>query len=174
LIRRATLDDVDTIARHRAAMFNDIQALPQELFARIEEASRTYFREAVPRGEYLGWLASAASDPQHVVAGAGVLPRRVPPFPRRAGDLVYPADGRQALVLNVYTLPAFRRRGLARLLMYEVMEWARATDVESVVLHAAPDGRALYEALGFSSTSEMRYSGDVSTWTRPVTNQRSA
>ena len=57
---------------------------------------------------------------------------------------------------------------MARSLMFEVLAWARATDLESLVLHAAPDGRPLYEALGFAATNEMRFMGDLASWTRPV------
>ena len=31
----------------------------------------------------------------------------------------------------------------------------------SVVLHASPDGRALYRSLGFVATNEMRYSHPI-------------
>ena len=34
-------------------------------------------------------------------------------------------------------------------------------DLMSIVLHASPDGRALYRSLGFVATNEMRY-------TRPI------
>jgi GNAT superfamily N-acetyltransferase len=58
--------------------------------------------------------------------------------------------------------------GLARALMYEILAWARATGLESLVLHTSPDGRALYEALGFAATNEMRFMGNLVTWQRPV------
>jgi hypothetical protein len=45
--------------------------------------------------------------------------------------------------------------------MREVLEWARAERIESLVLHAAPDGRPLYEQLGFVATNEMRYTGPL-------------
>jgi len=117
-----------------------------------------YLREAVPRGEYVGWLASLASHSGDTVAGAGVQIRRVLPFPRRRPDgRVDVAHGRQGIVLNVYTEPAFRRQGLARRLMQEVLARARETQLDSLVLHAAPDGRPLYEQMGFAPTNEMRF-----------------
>ena len=64
--------------------------------------------------------------------------------------------GRQGIGLNVYTEPRWRRRGVARSLMTAVLSWARAERLESLVLHAAPDGRARYEELGFVATNEMR------------------
>jgi GNAT superfamily N-acetyltransferase len=63
------------------------------------------------------------------------------------------------LVLNVYVEPHWRRRGLARRLMQEILEWAPTAGVARLVLHASREGRPLYEALGFTATNEMRYGG---------------
>lgn len=161
LIRRATLDDAETITHQRAAMFLAMGSASPEAVGPLALATVAYLREATPRGEYLGWLASLASHPGDIVAGAGVQIRRVLPFPQRRPDgRVDVAQGRQGIVLNVYTEPAFRRRGLARRLMQEILAWVRETQLDSLVLHAAPDGRALYEQMGFAPTNEMRLMGD--------------
>jgi GNAT superfamily N-acetyltransferase len=64
------------------------------------------------------------------------------------------------LVVNVYTEPEYRRQGIARALMLALMEWARTTAADRVVLHASSDGRALYESLGFVATNEMLWRTD--------------
>jgi len=162
MIRQATLADVGLIAHHRAAMFLDMGSAVPAVVERLTSDTEAYLRQAIPSGEYLGWLASLASGPADPVAGAGVQLRRVLPFPRRWPDgRVDVAHGLQGIVLNVYTEPAFRRRGLARRLMQKVLAWAREARIESLVLHAAPDGRAIYEQLGFSATNEMRFMGDL-------------
>ena len=56
---------------------------------------------------------------------------------------------RLAFVYNVYTEPAHRRRGLARAIMDAIHTWCREAGVTSVALNASPDGRPLYEALGY-------------------------
>lgn len=150
-------------------MFHDMGSITSGLIDRLIEMTCAYLEEAIAQGEYFGWVASPTRELDRVVAGAGVQVRRVLPFPqpRRDGreDVAY---GRQAIVLNVYTEPAFRRQGLARAMMHEVLAWARATDLESLVLHAAPDGRKLYEALGFAGTNEMRFMADLAEWQRPI------
>jgi GNAT superfamily N-acetyltransferase len=133
------------------------------------EMTAAYLQEAVALGEYFGWVASPSRELDRIVAGSGVQVRRVLPFPWTIpdgrADIAY---GRQANVLNVYTEPAFRRQGVAGALMHVVLAWAQTTHRESLVLHAAPDGRALYEALGFVATNEMRVMGDLTTWERPI------
>lgn len=123
----------------------------------LHEMSEAWLRPAIERGEYRGWLATVGD---RVVAGAGVQIRRVLPFPDAKSDgSVGVAEGREAIAVNVYTEPEFRRRGLARALMEAVIAWSRDAGIESLVLHAAPDGKPLYEQLGFVQTNEMRYRG---------------
>ena len=166
-IRRATsaAGDVDAIARHRAGMFRDMGSVSAAAIPTLIAFSRERLSEALTSGEYVGWVASPVDDKTTIVAGAGVLIRRGLPFPQGRDKI---ALGRQALVMNVFTEPEHRRRGAARLLMLQVMAWARDAGIESLVLHAAPEGRQLYESLGFVATNEMRYDGDIATWTRPV------
>jgi GNAT superfamily N-acetyltransferase len=161
VIRPATLDDSVVIARQRVAMFRDMGRIPVELVPALEEATLLYLREAVPIGEYFAWLASPHEDRSTIVAGAGVQVRRVLPFPPMESPVTRIARGRQAIVLNVYTEPAWRRRGIAKLLMDHVIAWARSGQLDGLVLHASDDGRALYEKLGFVQTNEMRYLGEL-------------
>ena len=59
-------------------------------------------------------------------------------------------------ILNVYTRPESRRKGLARKLMDAALAWCLLNQVRAVILHASDDDRRLYESLGFESTNEMR------------------
>jgi hypothetical protein len=98
-------------------MFSDMGTLPLTLYDSLVTATIAYLEQAIPAGEYLGWLASAANAQDAIVAGAGVLLRWVPPHPPLATAQSTVALGRQGVVLNVFTERAWRRRGLARLLM---------------------------------------------------------
>ena len=63
------------------------------------------------------------------------------------------------MIVNVFTEPEWRRRGLAKLLMNTIIAWSRDQNLDSLVLHASDDGRALYEKLGFVPTTEMSLGG---------------
>jgi GNAT superfamily N-acetyltransferase len=159
-IRLATSADLDVISEHRARMFSDMDELPEEMFETFRAQSRAALHRMFERGQYIGWLASPHDEPDKIVAGAGVLLREIPPLPQSNADgKINIVSGRQAAILNVYTDPEWRRRGLAALLMKEVISWARQTGIESLVLHASDDGRPLYEKLGFIATTEMRFKG---------------
>jgi len=155
IVRLATDGDAPVVARHRVAMFRDMGTLPAEQGPPLERAAEAYFRRAIPAGSYVGWLATPEGKPAEVVAGAGIQIREA--IPRLRLDRTAVDPGPQGLIVNVYTEPAWRRRGLAERLMREVLRWTRERGIHNVVLHASVDGRPLYEKLGFRQTNEMRY-----------------
>jgi len=157
VIRRGSLADVDALARHRAEMFRDMGALSDEAYAPLVEATRAWYGRAIPAGEYVAWVAHPEGRPGEIVAGAGMQLRDLIPRPSRDGG--YLVQGRQGLIVNVFTERPWRRRGIAEALMRELLAWARENGVESLVLHASDEGRPLYERLGFVSTNEMGYRG---------------
>ena len=80
--------------------------------------------------------------------------RPILPRPRPGVDDV--ELGPEAIVLNVYVEPPWRRRGVAGALMRALLGALAARGVRRVVLHASAEGRRLYERLGFLPTNEMR------------------
>jgi len=157
-VRRAGVRDSAVIARHRAEMFTDMGELPPRLYGELVAATMRYLEEAIPAEDYVAWLAAPRENPLEIVAGAGLQRRRILPRAARAGETRI-LKGRQGIVLNVFTERAWRRRGLAELLMREVLSWAGEAGLDDLVLHASADGRRLYERLGFAATNEMRYKG---------------
>lgn len=143
--RRATPADAELIARHRRRMFVDM-GHPDD--GAMEEAIRAFVpwvRHSLESGYYTGFLASQGEE---VVAGAGLMLLEWPPR----------TDSLQALrgyVLNVYTEPEHRGRGLARVLVGQALEHCRERGVRTVALHASEAGRRIYEGLGFSASNEM-------------------
>jgi GNAT superfamily N-acetyltransferase len=138
LIRPATLDDLETLVHHRVAMFTDMGVtIDGDALGR---AFRAWLREAMAPGDYRAWLCEAGG---HVVAGGGISLLRWPPGPRSVvGD-------RLAFVYNVYTEPAYRKRGLARSLMETIHAWCASHGIPAMALNAAGDARRLYESLGY-------------------------
>ena len=153
-IRRCTLDDAATIARHRVEMFRDMGDVPTEELARdLLGKSTSALSVLLADGSYVGWFAIDAGG--SVIAGAGVHIK--PQLPRISHDHARIEDSPVPLAVNVYTEPQWRGQGIARALMREVMGWASEQGTDRVVLHASDAGRPLYESLGFHSTNEMRW-----------------
>lgn len=156
-IRLATTSDAAIIGWHRARMWQDMGDVPSDLFESLRAKAGAYLAGALASGDYIGWLATPADAPETVIAGAGIYLRKAMPHPlKRGGTTVGIAEGRLGTVLNVYTEPEWRQRGVASLLMQRVIRWSRDEGLDGLTLHAANAGRALYEKLGFVGTNEMR------------------
>jgi GNAT superfamily N-acetyltransferase len=161
LIRRAGPEDAPVIAWHRARMFQEMGEISVATFDDFVVASRAWTERALASGEYLGWFAIPKTQSNVVAAGAGLQLRQVPPHPCRPAKEGGFAKGRHAIVLNVFTEPEWRKRGVAMLLMDEIIRWARAEKLDRLVLHASSQARSLYERMGFIATNEMRFGSEL-------------
>lgn len=154
-IRQATVADAAVIAGHRVAMFRDMGQVPSDALAsNLLSESTSALVELLRAGSYVGWLAIDGSG--RVIAGAGAHLK--PQLPRISADATRVVAATDPLVVNVYTEPDWRRRGVARALMNTLMGWVLARGFDRVLLHASDDGRPLYLSLGFVPTNEMRWS----------------
>jgi GNAT superfamily N-acetyltransferase len=154
-IRPATASDAAAIASHRVRMFSDMGQMPTAALAAGLLAQSTVAIAACLRdGSYLGWLAVDGAD--RVIAGVGVHIK--PQLPRISHDGARVVTAPVPLIVNVYTEPTWRGRGIARALMQALMDWAGTAGCDRVLLHASDAGRPLYQSLGFAPTNEMRWS----------------
>ncbi len=161
-IRLATASDADVIAWHRAQMFQDMGEVPPDLFDALRAKSRAHLEVALTNRDYVGWLATVATSPATIVGGAGVALHNVLPHPLVSQDgETQIAEGRHGIILNVFTEPEWRRRGVAARLLERILDWARAEHLDRLVLHASKEGRTLYKHFGFVATNEMRFAGDL-------------
>lgn len=157
-VRLATIADAATIASHRARMFRDMGQLTEEAFQLLCAKSREQIERDIRAGDYFSWLATLPDAPDEAVAGAGIQLRRVPPHPTVNPAEI--ADGRHGVIVNVFTEPEWRRRGLAAFLLRQIIGWARVQKLDRLLLHASKEGRSLYERLGFVATNEMKFVGE--------------
>jgi GNAT superfamily N-acetyltransferase len=137
-VRPATFDDADALVRHRIGMFTDM-GVPLDA-ASLAREFRGWLAAMMPAGTYRAWVVE--DEQRTVVAGGGISILPWPPGPRYMGTQL-------AFVYNVYTEPAHRRRGVARLIMDAIHAWCRGNGIASMALNASADGQPLYEALGY-------------------------
>jgi len=129
--RDVLVADAAIVAHHR---FEGSSEHPLE-----RAAYETWVSSHIQSGAYLGRVAEIDG---RVVAGAGLVLLDWGPTRGNVGGLC----GR---VVAVFTEPAWRRRGLARGLVKQVIDRAAERGVRDFRLAASADGAALYRALGF-------------------------
>lgn len=132
-LRAATIDDIEPGLGAR------VPAYP----ARFGRWFSTELRE----GRLWGWIAE---DPRGTAIGSGLVWLQ-PRFP----GAHFPHQ-RLPYILQVYTDPAWRGRGIASSIVERIVTSARARGYPRILLHSSPAGRSLYERLGFQPTTEMR------------------
>jgi len=152
-IRRATAQDANIISWHRARMFQDMGDVSGDAFEILRAKARTRLEEWIDNGNYIGWVATPADEQQMIVAGAGVQLQRILPRPVDVSTI---GEGRQGTIVNVFTEPQWRQRGIAGLLIKEIIIWSKNEQIDRLVLHASDKGRSIYERLGFVASNEMR------------------
>jgi len=145
--RDARADDIEAILGQRRSMFIDMGYPADSFLDETLSASREFFSSWMADGRYRAWLVETAGG--EIVGGGGVLVTAHLPSPRDPNPL-------RPLIVNVYTAPAHRRRGIARRLLEIMLAWCRSRGFGSVTLYASTDGRPLYESAGFVPTNEMR------------------
>lgn len=146
-IRRAATADLEILVAHRRAMFKDMGYNDDAALDLMSAKFKVWLLEHMNAADYHAWLVSAADG--SIAAGAGLWLMDWPPH-------MLGKAARRGNILNVYTAERFRRRGLARELMEAVLQWCRENGVDTVILHASPAGKSLYESIGFAATNEMR------------------
>lgn len=67
------------------------------------------------------------------------------------------ASGRVGYLMNMYTRPAYRRRGICKQLLNLLTEDARLLGITAFELHATPDGEFVFKQEGFKLHGEPTY-----------------
>jgi GNAT superfamily N-acetyltransferase len=143
-IRKTTVEDIPIIVHHRKRMFIDMGLDERTVIETLAQPFAAWVPERLENGQYQGWFA--IGEDGQVIAGAGLLIYEWLPSPATP----------RGYILNVYTEPVYRQQGIARRLIEEILKYCRAQGLTQVLLHASAQGRAIYEALGFEQSNEMR------------------
>lgn len=142
-IRPAAATDIAVLVAHREAMF---RAMGTECdYAKMAIHYGAWLDEAMSSGTYWGCVATPADG--EIVASGGVIVVPWSPGP-------WQMDPRNAWIVNVYTHPAHRARGLARRLMNAMHDWCRAHGIERAALNATSAGQPIYESMGYTLAHE--------------------
>ena len=145
--RRAVPADAPLLAALRLDMRRERETAPppadEGAFAREIAA---YFRTAVADGSYAGIIAEEAGE----VAGTGGIC-----FHFHPPSYAVP-NGRSACVLNMYTVPGFRGRGVASGILMRLKDIAAGARCCKMTLNASDAGKPVYLKFGFTEvTGEM-------------------
>lgn len=154
VVRLASVADAEIIARQRTRLYSEIGKLNSEDEEIFASHSQIMLAKLIESNEYVGWFVEVG---EKILAGGGVIVRDLLP------NSSNPTGCKEAYILNIYTNPEERRSGFARLLMNTILKWCRENGIERITLHTSDVAKSLYSDLGFVSTAEMRFDGNLHT-----------
>ena len=137
---KAGPEDLELLVRTRIQVLLAANQLPEGTdMTAVETASRDYYRAALADGNHAAWLVF---DGDTWIGAGGVSFYRIMPT-------YHNPSGRRAYLMNIYTHPDYRRRGIARHMVDLLVGEARQRGITAISLEATDMGRPLYEAYGF-------------------------
>lgn len=142
----ATRADYEVILETRKLMFEEMGKQDLETIWLSIPPFRDWLLAHMANNTYLGFFAV---EGKIVMSAAGMYLMDFPPGPLTFHD-------KSAYLLNVYTYPDYRKRGLAKQLVQQLIAEAQKRGIRRILLHASDAGRPLYESMGFTISNEMR------------------
>ena len=142
LYRRAGSHDRELLTRLRLEVLRAANGLEEDVdLSRTELESRRYYETCFPEDSHAAWLVF---DGEEVVGTGAVSFYQVMPT-------YHNPSGKKAYIMNMYTRPDYRRRGIARRVLELLTAEAEMRQIDAVTLEATAAGRPLYEAFGFTA-----------------------
>lgn len=139
--RRGTLDDVQVLVDLRVRFLNELLNHPENNETRVVRKSLLeYFTEAIPSRDFVAWVAEFGGK---IVATSGMVVWQKPAL---YGGV---ESGKLGYLLNFYTIPEARGKGIATRLLNELIGEAKSMGLRYVHLHASKDGEPIYRKAGF-------------------------
>ena len=167
-VREATLGDIDSLVELRMTALHDVYGVyrgfvDERHWEGLREATERLYRSDIPAGRHIACIASCNGED---VACGGICIHGELPSPENYSGLA-------CYIMNVYTLPGYRKQGIGR----EVLRWlvsrSRSLGADKIYLETSPAARRLYEDEGFTDMKGyMRLPGEYMEWRRKLGIER--
>jgi len=139
--RRANIDDIEVLIDYRVRFLNELyNHVEDEETEILRKTLREYFSEVIPSDDFIAWLAEHSGK---IIATSGMV---VWQMPARYGGL---ESGKLGYILNLYTIPEARRKGICTRLLNELIKEAKSLGLRYLHLHTSEDGINIYRKAGF-------------------------
>ena len=140
IYKRAELEDIDILTKTRIEVLRAANQLSDDTdMSEVERESYNYYQKALCDGSHIAYLVF---DEERFVGAGGVSFFQVMPT-------YHNPSGNKAYIMNMYTNPENRRKGIAIKTLDMLIKDAKNKGVTSISLEATDMGRPLYEKYGF-------------------------
>lgn len=136
-LRLATTDDMELLIDLRKRLLVEEG---QTVSSNIDEELRNFFEKQLNSGQFVQWIIE---EDKSVLATGGIQFISFPPSYSNS-------TGIRGYILNMYTTPECRGRGLAKQLVERIFKEAQGRNVHHIFLISSPMGKPLYKKIGFN------------------------
>ena len=147
--KKATIDDIEILTKARIEVLRAANKLSDDVdMKEVEKTSYEYYKNALQNETHTAYLAF--DEEKFAGAGGGSYFQVMPTYHNPSGCKAY--------IMNMYTKPEYRRKGIANNTLKLLVEDARSRGIHAISLEATRMGRPLYEKFGFvKMNDEMEY-----------------
>lgn len=143
--QKATLPDIPLLAEARISFLSEYWGnVDEEQSVHLRNELRNYFEYAIQHKIYHSWIAKFKDE----FAGIGGMV-----YQQRPGSFRVP-DGRSAYIMNMYTVPKFRKNGIAKNILEHLIKTGNEDGIQFFELHATKEGEPIYVNAGFELHKE--------------------
>ena len=140
-IRRVEEPDIPSMTVARLDYLIEMQGeRAQGYLQELQQNLQSFFRQTMSEGSFFALQAEYEGE---IVSYGGMILKKIP------GDLNQ-SSYLEGEILNMYTLPEYRRKGISSLVLKKLLEEARIMGLSKVALHCSKAGEPLYRKFGFS------------------------
>ena len=151
--QKATIEDIPILLEYRIALLHS--AVEEDDVTKwdfVKKQIEQYYRVAIPDETHVAYLAF--SGDKCIATGGVCFYQTLPTY--------FKPTGKKAYIINMYTVPAYRRKGIATQILDLLVKECLARKVSYISLEATDAGRPLYEKYGFAILqSEMQYMNET-------------
>ena len=138
--KKADIEDIDELVRTRIIVLRAANKLADDVdMTKVEQESYTYYRQALENGEHIAYLVY---DDKKFIGAGGVSFYKVMPT-------YHNPTGKKAYIMNMYTNPEYRRKGVAFHTLDLLVKEAKKQGIFRIGLETTDMGQPLYEKYGF-------------------------
>ncbi len=138
--KRAGFEDIDTLVDTRIEVLLAANKLDENTdMSEVRKQSYNYYSKSLADNTHTAYLIF---DGESFAGAGGVSYYRVMPT-------YHNPSGEKAYIMNMYTAPSYRRKGIAYKTLSLLVEDAKKKGITAISLEATDMGRPLYEKFGF-------------------------
>ena len=140
-IREIGSNEVELLTTYRMAYLTEMQGERDEEYQqKLKSELNQYFSDALAEKRFFAFLAELNGE---ILSFGAMVLKKIPGDFNQSSYL-------EGDILNMYSLPFARRKGISALILQQLLNEAMKRGVSKVSLHTSKDGEKLYRKFGFN------------------------